>query len=283
MINISNLFFSYKSDRINERIILNNINLSIEPGQSLILAGNNGSGKTALLNMLCGNITPLIGDIKINGRNISEYSREELQKTVSIVDGNLGNFIVNDLSFLENIYLYTMQYNKISLIKGIDQARKLMIVDEIKKMDLGIDLDSIANKKVSDLPNYYKHLLLVLIAIVNNPKILILDDIFADIDINDIEKVFPVVKKICLSKKFTVILSTDNTYIINRICDRILVLSNGIIVYDEKNSNALDIKKITGFFNHHLEKAINSADEQFKDPLQLTKPDRTEESSSLKP
>jgi len=269
MININNLFFSCKSERIDEKIILNNINLSIESGQSVILAGNNGSGKTLLFKVITGEIIPLIGNIKIDGKNITEFSKTELAQTISMVNGKLENFIVNNLTFIENIYLYTMQHNKISMINGIDKARKLSLIDDIKKMDLGIDIDSIATKKVSELPNYYKHLLLILIAIVNNPKILILDDIFADIDVNDLEYVFPVVKKICDLKKFTVILSTDNTYIIGKICDRIIVLSNGIIVFDEKSGNNLDIQKITDMFNHHLKKALMSLSS--KCPLYITK------------
>ena len=256
MIEINNVFFSCKNTKIDEKIILNNINLSIQAGESVLLAGNNGSGKTSLLKILTSEITPLVGTTKIDNHNIVEFSREEIFKTITLISGKLSDFIIDNFTFIENIYLYTMHDNRISPFFGMNKTRKLEIIDTIKSLNLGINVDEIADRKISELPNFYKHILILMIGLIKQPKILLIDDVFSEIDGSDIEHVFPILTKICDSHKFTTLITTDNPYLINKICNKVIILSNGKIVLDEKSGN-IDNSKIVALFKNHFQAALN--------------------------
>ena len=213
-INIENL-----TKKLDENIVLDNINITFEEGKVYGIVGRNGSGKSLLFKTICGFLTPTSGKVFIN--DIDIYEKDVFPpSTRALIEK--PNFI-NSLSGFQNLKLLA-DINKLIGDKEIDDSLKL------------VNLYNEKNKKFGKYSLGMKQKLGIASVIMENPKIIILDEPFNGIDKSSIEQI----KKYLLNIKSEkiIIIASHIESDINDLCDEIYEMDLGKIIKEMKIKNA---------------------------------------------
>ena len=169
-VTFENVKFGYFSDKI----LMNNINIDVKPGQKVAIVGHTGAGKTTLINLLMRFYEINSGSIKIDGVDISQMSREYLRSLFAMV---LQDTWLFNGSIKENL-----SYSKIGATDDeILSASKSAHTDEFIRL-LENRYDTVLNEDASNISQGQKQLLTIARAIIADPKILILDEATSNVD-----------------------------------------------------------------------------------------------------
>ena len=169
-VTFENVKFGYFPDKI----LMNNINIDVKPGQKVAIVGHTGAGKTTLINLLMRFYEINSGSIKIDGVDISQMSREYLRSLFAMV---LKDTWLFNGSIKENL-----SYSKIGATDDeILSASKSAHTDEFIRL-LENRYDTVLNEDASNISQGQKQLLTIARAIIADPKILILDEATSNVD-----------------------------------------------------------------------------------------------------
>ena len=194
----------------------NGINLSVKPGEILALLGENGSGKTTLMNMLSGIYQPDSGSILVNGKEVAIHSPEDSKKLgIGMVHQHFK--LVDVFSAADNIW---MGKEKSGLLLKKDRFAK---VEEIAKK-FGFDLDP--RKKVYDMAVSEKQTLEIIKVLYYGAKIIILDEPTAVLTVQEIQKLFTILRKM-KEDGHAIIIITHKLNEVKEISDRVAILRKG--------------------------------------------------------
>lgn len=225
---IKNLKKSYTKDKE----ILHDLSFQIPKGINCIL-GPNGTGKTTLIKCLLNLLNVNSGEIIFEGKNLNKWNKNEYYKKVSaVLEGN------------RNTYWYATGYENIKYfgyLKGLS-LKEINGKSEIllKQFDLYKDKD----KKVSNYSRGMQQKLAIIISLINNPDVLFLDEPTLGLDVESKHKMIEILEEI--SKTRTIILTTHQLDVVDRLLGNLLFMEDGKIIYEGKT---LDFK---GKFNDEL-------------------------------
>ena len=218
MIQTKNLNKSYKKQEVNKDISL------LVPKNSIYgLLGPNGAGKSTLLKMLTGMINPTSGEIIYKEK---PWSRNDLLEIGSLIEQSP---IYENLTERENIKVRTLLYN-------LPDSR----IEDVLEI---VNLTNTGNKKAGKFSMGMKQRLGIAIALLNNPKLLILDEPTNGLDpigigdLRELIKSFP-------KKGITVIISSHILSEVEQIADYIGIIANGQLWYQEKVQEDIDLEKL---------------------------------------
>lgn len=196
------------------------INFSIEEGELVGYIGENGAGKSTTIKMLTGLLTPTSGEVIVN--NLKPYkSRIENNKNIGAVFGQKTQ-LWWDLPVIESFRLIKKMYK---IPEG--EYRK-----NLKKFTEILELDELLEKQVKNLSLGQKMRCEIAAAFLHNPKIVYLDEPTIGLDVLVKENIRKFIKEINKEKNVTVILTTHDLKDIEDVCDRIILLDKGQIIYD---------------------------------------------------
>lgn len=213
---IKSLFIpSYK-----EILAVDNISFSIEKGETIAFLGPNGAGKTTTLKMLTGLIYPTAGEISVLGFTPTDRKREFL-RDIALVMGN-KNSLSWDLTARQNLSLFISMYKT-------SEKTSWKIIREITEMLEVDDLFDIQIRKMS-LGQRLKFELIA--AIFHKPAILFLDEPTIGLDIISKRKIRQFLRHINETEKTTIILTSHEMADIEKVCDRVIIINQGKIVFD---------------------------------------------------
>lgn len=224
VIKISDISFK----RLN-KIILNNINFSIYENETVAIIGTNGSGKTTLIDIILDDIKPSTGKVYINDSKVKNYS------TIGIAYDSLPLFPLLKVSEVIDYFCAILKLN----------------YDAIKhEFFNSFDIDIISNSFIKDLSQGEKKKIGLLLAVMNNPKILILDEPFSNLD----PTIVDVIWKVLTKNNRTILFTTHNWKEVEAIASKVMFLHNGILITTPKKPKEilkeLPKKKITISFNN---------------------------------
>ena len=218
MIQTKNLNKSYKKQEVNKDISL------LVPKNSISgLLGPNGAGKSTLLKMLTGMINPTSGEIIYKEK---PWSRNDLLEIGSLIEQSP---IYENLTARENLKVRTLLYN-------LPDSR----IEDVLEI---VNLTNTGNKKAGKFSMGMKQRLGIAIALLNNPKLLILDEPTNGLDpigigdLRELIKSFP-------KKGITVIISSHILSEVEQIADYIGIIANGQLWYQEKVQEDIDLEKL---------------------------------------
>ena len=218
MIQTKNLNESYKKQEVNKDISL------LVPKNSIYgLLGPNGAGKSTLLKMLTGMINPTSGEIIYKEK---PWSRNDLLEIGSLIEQSP---IYENLTARENLKVRTLLYN-------LPDSR----IEDVLEI---VNLTNTGNKKAGKFSMGMKQRLGIAIALLNNPKLLILDEPTNGLDpigigdLRELIKSFP-------KKGITVIISSHILSEVEQIADYIGIIANGQLWYQEKVQEDIDLEKL---------------------------------------
>ena len=204
----------------NKRQILNNLNLKIKKQEILGMLGPNGVGKSTIFNLITGLKDPNYGEIVIDGINVTNLPiNERFTKFKLGLVPQYGG-LIHDLSMHENI----------KLVAEIHIKEKGLREQKINKLISQFEFESLLNVKAKHLSGGQKKKLVIAMALVNDPKILLLDEPFAALDILTIKMLQEIIINLQSTEEISVVITDHNANDLLKTCDRAVILSNGKII-----------------------------------------------------
>lgn len=252
MLKINNLTKIFNLDQPveNHKVALNDISLHIEKGDFVTVIGGNGSGKSTLMNMICGVYSPEIGEIIIDGTDVTKMSEHKRAKFLGRVfqDPNMGT--ASNMNIQENMELAMRRDAKKTLKWGFKKNNEKIFKEKLAELDLG--LENRLNQKIGLLSGGQRQAITLLMATMKQPKILLLDEHTAALDPKTASTVLELTEKVVKKDNITTIMITHNMKDAIRYGNRLIMLSNGKIVLDVKGEEKqnLTIDKLIKMFEN---------------------------------
>lgn len=208
MIKINNLTKKYK-----DKLAVDNLNLEIKTGELFSLLGTNGAGKTTTIKMLSTLILPTSGEVEINNLDLVKDS-SKIKEIINISPQETA--VASNLTVLENLYF----------MAGIYQIPNKE--DKIKELIKLFKLEEVLKQKARTLSGGYQRKLSIAISLINNPKILFLDEPTLGLDVISRHDLWKVIE--LLKGKTTIILTTHYMEEAEALSDRIGIMNKGKLI-----------------------------------------------------
>lgn len=240
MLKLEKVSKTFNLGTVNEKKVLHEINLELTDGDFVTIIGGNGAGKSTLLNMISGLYPMDCGIITLDGENISlqpEYQRA--QKIGRLFqDPMLGT--ASDMQILENLALAKRRGKKRSLAWGVTKDEKNEYYELVKSLGLG--LEDRLTTKVGLLSGGQRQAITLLMATLQKPKLLLLDEHTAALDPATSAKVLTLTKKIIEEQHLTAMMVTHNMRDAIDVGNRLIMMYNGHIIYDVKGEEKKNLQ-----------------------------------------
>ena len=212
------------------KMILDNLNLELNNGQILGLLGPNGAGKTTIFNLICGLISPDFGKITIGSEVVNEYPI--YQRTSKFKIGFVPQYggIFHDLTVYENL----------KAISEITISNKSYRNEKIDSLISKFELDPIRDIKADLLSGGQKKRLTIAIALISDPKILLLDEPFAALDVMTIKTLQKIIIDLQTLNKISVILCDHQARDLLACVDTAAIIHNGKVIAHGTPTNLIN-------------------------------------------
>ena len=222
---VENLCYDYNKGTSFEKRALNNINLSIKENEFIGLIGHTGSGKSTLIQTFNGLLAPTEGKVTWNGKDIYEkgFNRREFRSHVGIV------FQYPEYQLFETTVLKDVCFGPKNL--GISEEESKRKAEEALKL-VGLD-EKYWQHSPFELSGGQKRRAAIAGVLAMEPEILILDEPTAGLDPKGRDEILGVIKKLNEEKETTIILVSHSMDDVAEYVDRIIVINDGDIMYDD--------------------------------------------------
>lgn len=249
MIKLIDINKYYNPGTVNEMCLFKGFNLSINDGEFISVVGSNGSGKTSLLNIICGSIPIEQGTIEINGTDITNAPEYKRMNKIGRVYQNPALGTCPNMTILENMSLADNKGKIFNLGRGTDKKR----IEYYKELlrNLGLGLEDKLDVNVGSLSGGQRQALALVMATMTPIEFLILDEHTAALDPKTAELIMALTDKIVKEKKLTTIMVTHNLRYAVEYGNRLLMMHQGEIVIDKSGDEkqALKVDDILDVFN----------------------------------
>lgn len=264
LIEFDNVHFKYEGDEAN---ILNGVSMKINPGEKVALLGPTGAGKSTIISLLMKFYEPDKGMIRIDGRDINEYSRPFLRSKMGVV---LQRPFLFSTSIKENI----AYANPDTHIDEIVESAKVANIHDIISDDFPNSYETVIGEKGVTLSGGQKQRVTLARTLLKNPDILILDDSTSAIDTETEFEIQKALRGITRSKT-TIVIAHRITSVQD--CDRIIVLDKGRVIEEGTHDELIENN---GFYKKIFDIQVSIEDEITSDIQQASKVKR--ETSNVK-
>ena len=249
MIKLNNINKIYNSGTINETCLFTDFNFEVKKGEFISIVGSNGSGKTSMLNIICGSIPIDSGDIIINGRSIAKLKDFQRSRTIGRVYQNPAMGTCSSMTILENMSLADNKGKLFGLTRGTDKKRIKHYKELLSQLNLG--LEDKLGVKVGLLSGGQRQALALLMSVMTPVDILILDEHTAALDPKTAEIIMELTDKVVKEKQLTTIMVTHNLRYALEYGNRLVMMHEGNVIMDlneEEKKNAV-VEDILNIFN----------------------------------
>ena len=204
----------------NKRQIIENLSLSINKQEILGMLGPNGVGKSTIFNLITGLKDPNYGEIIINGVNATKLPiNERFTKFKLGLVPQYGG-LIHDLSLIDNL----------KLVSEIHIKEKELRDHKINKIITQFEFESLLKIKAKNLSGGQRKKLVIAMSLMNDPKILLLDEPFAALDILTIKMLQKIIVNLQASEEISIVVCDHQARDLLNCVDRAIILSNGKII-----------------------------------------------------
>ena len=249
MLKIENVVKTFNAGTVNEKIALNGLNLHLKEGEFVTVIGGNGAGKSTMLNAVAGVWPVDSGKITIGGVDVTHLPEYKRAKYIGRVfqDPMMGTAATMQIE--ENLALAARRGKPRTLKIGITKAERDEYREQLKILDLG--LEDRMTAKVGLLSGGQRQALTLLMATLQKPQLLLLDEHTAALDPKTASKVLEATQKIVEKSQLTTMMITHNMRDAIAYGNRLIMMYNGHIVVDvsgEQKKN-LTVEQLLNLFS----------------------------------
>ena len=240
MLDIKHLSKTFFPGTVNEKKALTDVNLHLEPGDFITIIGGNGAGKSTLLNSIAGVFPIDAGQILIDGVDVSKMPEHKRARYIGRVfqDPMMGT--AAGMMIEENLAIASRRGKTPGLSWALKDGDREKFREMLKELDLG--LENRLTSRVGLLSGGQRQALTLLMAAMNKPRILLLDEHTAALDPKTAEKVLTMTQKVIGRDHLTSLMITHNMRDALRFGNRLIMMNAGRIVVDV---NAEEKAKLT--------------------------------------
>ena len=258
MLEIKNVYKTFNPGTVNQKVALNDLNLTLEDGDFVTVIGGNGAGKSTMLNAVAGVWPVDMGKIIIDGKDITRLPEHKRAAYIGRVfqDPMMGTAATMQID--ENLALATRRGAGRTLRVGITKKENAEYHELLKTLGLG--LEDRMTSKVGLLSGGQRQAVTLLMATLKKPKLLLLDEHTAALDPATAEKVLELTKSIVAEKKITCLMVTHNMHQALELGNRTLMMDGGRIVFDVKGEerSKMTVDDLLEKFRENAGKALDN-------------------------
>ncbi len=240
MVQLTNVNKTFNANTINEKKALANLNLTIETGDFITVIGGNGAGKSTLLNLIAGVFPCDGGQIVLDDVDLTrqpEYKRAKLLGRV-FQDPMMGT--ASEMGIEENLAMAFRRGKKRGFRWGIKNEERAFYKEKLQTLELG--LETRLSSKVGLLSGGQRQALTLLMATLQKPKLLLLDEHTAALDPKTARKVLELTDEIVGRDSLTTLMVTHNMKDAIRVGNRLIMMHEGKIILDIKGQEKKDLQ-----------------------------------------
>ncbi|WP_028785135.1 ABC transporter ATP-binding protein [Thalassobacillus devorans] len=248
MLQLNRIHKVFNENTPDEKIALDDVDLSMNSGDFVTVIGSNGAGKSTLMNIISGVLLPDTGMVGIDGKDVSlvpEYKRSKLIGRV-FQDPMAGT--APTMTIEENLAMAYSRNRRRTLRKGVTKSRRAFFKEVLETLHLG--LEDRLNVKVGLLSGGERQALSLLMATFTEPAILLLDEHTAALDPSRAELITNLTKEIVAKYNLTTLMVTHNMQQALDLGNRLIMMDKGQIILkvDEQEKNHLTVDKLMAEF-----------------------------------
>ncbi|NLN81281.1 MAG: ATP-binding cassette domain-containing protein [Clostridiales bacterium] len=249
MVQMEHIYKTFNKGSVNEVVLFSDFNLSIDKGEFISVVGSNGSGKTTMLNILCGFTDIDSGRILLRGSDISRLKEFRRAEFIGRVFQDPSKGTCPSLTILENMALADNKNKPFGLTQGVNKKRIDAYRTQLELLKLGLE-DKI-HLQVGNLSGGQRQALALLISTMTPIDLLILDEHTAALDPRSSETVMELTQRIVTQKKLTTLMVTHNLKYSVLYGSRLIMMHKGDSVIDVRGEEKkrLDVSHLLKVFN----------------------------------
>lgn len=231
MLEVRDITKIYNPGSVTEMTLFEGFSLTVDDGQFVSIVGSNGSGKTSLLNIICGSVPIEGGDVLVDGESIRKLKDYQRYAAIGRVYQDPAMGTCPNLTMLENLSLADHKGGRFGLSRGVNQRRVDFYRSELAALGLG--LEDKLDVRMGSLSGGQRQAVALLMATLTPLKFLILDEHTAALDPKTAEVIMELTGKVVKEKQLTAMMVTHNLRYAVEYGDRLLMMDRGHVVVDK--------------------------------------------------
>ena len=230
MLEIKKIAKTFNQGTVNEKKALKGVSLTLNDGDFVTVIGGNGAGKSTLLNAIAGVWPVDSGQIVLGGRDVTKLPEYKRAAFLGRVFQDPMNGTAATMGIEENLALALRRGRRRTLRAGIKNSERALYTDLLKRLGLG--LEERLTSKVGLLSGGQRQALTLLMATLQRPELLLLDEHKAALDPKTAKKVLDLTAEIVEEQKLTTLMITHNMKDAIQLGNRLIMMHEGNIIYD---------------------------------------------------
>ena len=237
MLEIKNIYKTFNPGTVNEKVAIRDLSLHLEKGDFATIIGSNGAGKSTMFNAICGDFLTDSGSVVLDGEDITFLPQHARAKNIGSLYQDPMRGTAPGMTILENLALAAGQGGWLSRISKSDKQR---FREQLALLDIG--LENRMNHPVGLLSGGQRQALTLLMATMNPPKLLLLDEHTAALDPKTAAKVLAISDKIIQEHQLTAMMVTHNMKDAIAHGNRLIMMHEGRVIYDVSGEEKKNLK-----------------------------------------
>ena len=249
LISLENIDLTFNPGTVNETVLFRDYNFKVDRGEFVSVVGSNGSGKTTMLNLICGTLAPQSGRVMLEGNDITRMPEYKRARRIGRVFQDPAKGTCPELTILENLALADNKGKLFDLGKGVNRSRLGYYKDLVSQLHM--HLEDKMDTKVGALSGGQRQALALVISTMTPIDLLILDEHTAALDPQSSETVMELTLEVIKSKELTALMVTHNLRFAVEYGTRLVMMHDGAAVIDSygKDKSAYRIEDLLKTFN----------------------------------
>jgi len=247
ILKLQNVYFNYQKNKNN--FFINNVNLEIQSGDFITIVGANGSGKSTLLKLLANLLHPQKGEIFFNNKNIKSYKIKEISQNIAYVQQSVATYLPFSVS--EIIKMGRTPY--LNWFGNETTNDKDLVWQAMERVEIA----HLAENGINQVSGGEAQRAFIARALVQEPKILLLDEPSAHLDLHHQLSIYNLLKKFNIETGMTIIIVSHDLNLSGFYSEKTILMNKGDIVLNDKTKNVLTKENINKYFRVNSKVEIN--------------------------
>ena len=261
MLDIQNLSVTFNAGSIDEKNVLQDLNLHVETGEFICIIGSNGAGKSTILNTIAGSIIPDKGKILLDDTDITYVKEYQRASYIGRLFQDPLKGTAPNMTIEENLALACLSAKeKKSPFSWITNKERELFKEQLKMLDMG--LEDRMHTLVGNLSGGQRQALTLLMATIVPPKLLLLDEHTAALDPKAATKIMKLTQEIVQKHHITCLMVTHQMQQALEVGDRTIMMNDGHIVIDIKGEQRANMSVYDLMERFHENTGSNLADDR---------------------